>query len=129
MPRIVGVNIPDNKQILISLTYIYGVGLFLSKSILEVANIEFDRKAKDLTSEEIDKLKNIVESKYKIEGELRREIMMNIKRLKDIGSWRGQRHQKNLPVRGQRTRCNSRTARGNKRRTVSSGHKRAPAPK
>ena len=129
MPRIAGVNIPENKQILYSLPYIYGIGLSLAKKILEEADIDYSKKAKDLSSEELGRLKNIVENKFKIEGELHREIMMNIKRLKEIGSWRGQRHIRNLPVRGQRTRCNSRTVRGNKRRTVGSGHKKAPSAK
>jgi small subunit ribosomal protein S13 len=129
MPRIAGVNIPENKQILYSLPYIYGIGLSLAKKILTEANIDFEKRAKDLSPEEVDRLKNIVEKNYKIEGELRREEMMNVKRLKEIGSWRGQRHSKNLPVRGQRTRCNSRTVRGNVRRTVGSGRKPPPAPK
>ena len=88
-----------------------------------------ETKAKKLPPKDLDTLKNIVEKKYKIEGELKRETMMNIKRLKETGNWRGSRHQKGLPVRGQRTRCNSRTARGNVRRTVGSGRKKAPAPK
>ena len=92
MPRIAGVNIPENKQILYSLPYIYGIGLSLSKKILKEANIDFEKRAKDLSPEEVDRLKNIVEKNYKIEGELRREEMMNIKRLKEINSWRGQRH-------------------------------------
>ncbi len=129
MPRIAGVNIPDNKQILYSLPYIYGIGLSLAKKILEEANIDVKKRAKDLSSEELERLKNIVEKNYKIEGELKREEMMNIRRLKEIGCWRGIRHQKGLPVRGQRTRCNSRTVRGNVRRTVGSGKKKAPAPK
>jgi len=129
MPRIAGVNIPDDKQILYSLPYIYGIGLSLAKKILEEANIGPEKRAKDLSTQELERLKNIVEKKYKIEGELKREVMMNIRRLKEIGSWRGMRHQKGLPVRGQRTRCNSRTVRGNIRRTVGSGKKKPPAPK
>jgi len=129
MPRIAGVNIPEKKHILYSLPYIYGIGLSLAKKILQEANIDPFKEAGKLTQEELDRLKNIVEKRYKVEGELRREVIMNIKRLKEIGSWRGIRHQKGLPVRGQRTRCNSRTVRGNIRRTVSSGHKKPPAPK
>lgn len=125
MPRLLGVNIPDNKEIGISLTYIYGIGLALSKKILQEANIEEHRKTSDLKMEELNKLKDIVEGKYHIEGELRREIMMSIRRLHDIGSWRGARHAKHLTVRGQRTRTNSRTVRGNVRKTVSSGRKPA----
>ena len=128
MPRIAGVNIPENKQILIALTYIYGVGLALARQILNKAGIEFFRQAKDLTPEEINRLKEIIEKNYKIEGELRREVMMDIKRLKDIGSWRGTRHIKGLPVRGQRTRTNTRTVRGNVRKTVGSGRKPAAEP-
>jgi small subunit ribosomal protein S13 len=128
MPRIAGVNIPENKQILVSLTYIYGVGKPLAQKILNEAKIDPMRKANDLTPDEINLLKGIIEKKYKIEGELRREIMMNIKRLRDIGTWRGIRHIKGLPVRGQRTRTNTRTVRGNVRKTVGSGRKPPPTP-
>ena len=128
MPRIAGINIPDDKQILIALTYIYGIGLSLSGKILSEAKVEPHKKAKDLTSEELNQLKEIIEKKHKIEGELKREIIINIKRLKDIGSWRGTRHIKGLPVRGQRTRTNTRTVRGNVRKTVGSGRKTAPEP-
>ena len=129
MPRIAGINIPNEKQIKIALTYIYGIGPSLSKKILEEANIDFKRRAAELTSEEINKLKDVIENKYKIEGDLRREKMVNIKRLKDIGSWRGFRHIKSLPVHGQRTKSNSRTVRGNVGKTVGSGRKLPPAPK
>ena len=128
MPRIAGVNIPENKNILIALTYIYGIGLSLSKKILLESGINFNRKTKDLSPEEINRLKEIIEKKYKVEGELRREVMMNIKRLKDIGCWRGLRHLRGLPVRGQRTRTNTRTVRGNVRKTVGSGRKPPPQP-
>jgi len=123
MPRIVGINIPENKSILISLTYIYGIGLALSRKILSEAKVNPSLRAKDLTADQVNALKEIIEKNYKIEGDLRREIMMNIKRLKDIGSWRGFRHIKGLPVRGQRTRTNTRTVRGNVRKTVGSGRK------
>lgn len=123
MPRIAGVNIPENKQILIALTYIYGIGLPLAKRILAEIKINPSMRAKDLTQDEINLLKENIEKNYKIEGELRRELIMNIKRLKDIGSWRGIRHIKGLPVRGQRTRTNTRTVRGNVRKTVGSGRK------
>jgi len=129
MPRIAGVNIPEQKQILIALTYIYGIGRSLSWEILNEAKINPFTRAKDLTPDEINRLKEIIEKKYKIEGALRREIMMNIKRLKDINSWRGIRHIKGLPVRGQRTRTNTRTVRGNVRKTVGSGRKPPPEPK
>ncbi|HDL74791.1 MAG TPA: 30S ribosomal protein S13 [bacterium] len=129
MPRITGVNIPEKKQIEIALTYIYGIGRSLSKKILNEANINSNRLASELTSDEVNKLREIIEKKYKTEGDLQREKMMNIKRLKDIGSWRGLRHIKGLPARGQRTRCNSRTIRGNVRKTVGSGRKVAPTSK
>jgi small subunit ribosomal protein S13 len=128
MPRIAGINIPDQKQIEISLAYIYGIGRPLARKILIQANISPSIRAKDLNSEQINRLKEIIEKNYKIEGELRREIMMAIKRLKDIGSWRGIRHIKKLPVRGQRTRTNTRTVRGNIRKTVGSGRKAASEP-
>lgn len=128
MPRIAGVNIPDKKQIEIALTYIYGIGRSLSKKILGEAGINHLRKAADLTAEEINKLKDIIEKKYKIEGELRRATLTNIKRLREIGCWRGIRHAKGLPVRGQRTRTNTRTIRGNVRKTVGSGRKPPPEP-
>jgi len=128
MPRIAGVNIPENKQILIALTYVYGVGKPLAQKILNEAKINPARKAKELTPDEINLLKGIIEKKHKVEGELRREVMMNIKRLRDIGSFRGIRHIKRLPVRGQRTRTNTRTVRGNVRKTVGSGRKPPSAP-
>ena len=129
MPRIAGVNIPEKKQIEVSLTYIYGLGRSLSRKILSEANIPFSRQASDLSNMEINKLKEIIEKKYKTEGSLRREIMMNVKRLKDINCWRGIRHLKGLPVRGQRTRTNNRTVRGNVRKPAGSGRRAAPAPK
>jgi len=128
MPRIAGINIPENKQIEIALTYIYGIGRSLARRILTEASIDFSKRASQLTQDEISRLKEIIEKEYKIEGELKREIITNIKRLKDIGSWRGLRHIKGLPVRGQRTRTNTRTVRGNVRRTVGSGRKPPPAP-
>lgn len=128
MARILGINIPDNKRIGISLTYIYGIGPSLSAKILKEAHMEDSRKASDLSSEELNKLKEIIEKNYRIEGELRREIMMSVRRLHDIGSWRGMRHSRRLTVRGQRTRTNSRTVRGNVRKTVSSGRKPAATP-
>lgn len=123
MPRIAGVNIPENKQIEIALSYIYGIGRSLSRKILTQINIDPRKKAVDLSPAEINKLREIIEKNYKTEGELRHEIQVNIKRLKDIGSWRGIRHIKKLPVRGQRTKTNTRTVRGNIRKTVGSGRK------
>ncbi len=125
MPRIAGVNIPQEKQILTSLTYIYGIGRALSKKILEKIQIEPQKLAKDLTEKEVERIRKVLESGYKIEGVLRREKSMNIKRLKDIGCYKGTRHMKNLPVRGQRTKTNTRTVRGNVRKTVGSGKKKA----
>ena len=125
MPRIAGVNIPENKQIEIALTYIYGIGRPLSRKILIATKITPTKKSLELNAQEIAKLKELIEKNYKIEGELKRIIMMNIKRTKDTGSWRGMRHIKGLPVRGQRTRTNTRTIRGNVRKTVGSGRKPA----
>lgn len=125
MARIAGVEIPQNKRIEAALPYIYGVGLPLSKKILAATQIDPSKRTKDLTDDEIAKLKEEIEGKYKIEGELKREILMNIKRLREIGSYRGSRHGKHLPVRGQRTKTNSRTVRGNVRRTAGSGRKSA----
>jgi len=129
MPRIAGINIPENKQIEVSLTYIYGLGRPLARKILKEAKIDTVRKASELNSEEVGRLKEIIEKNYKTEGDLRRDIITNIKRLKEIGSWRGSRHIKGLPVRGQTSRVNNRTVRGNVRKTVGSGRKEAPGPK
>jgi len=130
MPRIAGVNIPENKQIAIALTYIYGIGRALALQILSKAKINPMKKTRDLSEKEIGELRKIIEEgDYKIEGELRRQILANIKRLREIKCWRGIRHSKGLPVRGQKTRKNSRTVRGNVRRTVGSGRKAPPAPK
>jgi len=129
MPRIAGVNIPDNKQIETALTYIYGIGRSLSKRILQESGVPLAKCAKDLSDKETAAIRAVLEGKYKIEGDLRREIMVDIKRMKEIRCWRGLRHIKGLPVRGQKTKKNSRTVRGNVRKTVSSGRKAAPAPK
>ena len=128
MPRIAGVNIPDNKRVEIALTYIYGIGNNLSKKIIADVKLDGNKKAKDLTQQEINNLREVIEKKYKIEGDLRRQIMVNIKRLKDIGAWRGLRHIKKLPVRGQRTKTNNRTVRGNVRKTMGSGRRPAASP-
>jgi len=111
------------------LTSIYGIGRFLALKILKESNIDIMRKVKDLTEQETGDLRKVIEGNYKIEGELRREVLKNIKRLKEIKCWRGLRHVKGLPVRGQKTRKNSRTVRGNVRRTIASVRKAAPAPK
>jgi small subunit ribosomal protein S13 len=129
MARILGINIPDEKRMEIGLQYVYGIGPSLALKILKNCNIDKNKKVKELTQDDISLIKEYVEKNHKVEGDLKRDIMVNIKRLKDIGSWRGGRHSKGLPVRGQTTRINSRTARGNVRKTVGSGRKGAPAPK
>lgn len=128
MPRLLGVTIPDKKNIDIALTYLYGIGLPLARKIVKQAALNAFKKAAELKPEELNRLKEIIEKNYKIEGELKREIAGNIKRLKEIAAWRGLRHMKRLPVRGQRTRTNTRTVRGNVRKTVGSGRKPAATP-
>ena len=125
MARIAGVNIPPDKRIEIALTYIYGIGRSLSKEIIAKTDIDSGKKIKELSEPEINELRKSVESNYKVEGELRRIILMNIKRLKEINCYRGGRHVKGLPARGQRTKTNSRTVRGNVRQTAGSGRKPA----
>lgn len=122
--RIAGTNIPDQKRLEIALTYIYGIGRFAALDILNRAQISPSKLPKELKSEEIGRIREELEKKYKVEGELRRETMFNIKRLKDIGSYRGTRHLRGLPVRGQRTKTNSRTRRGNVRKTMGSGKRK-----
>lgn len=122
MPRILGINIPDKKKILYSLPYIYGVGLSLSRLILRSAKVDDNKLARELTPDEINKIQKIIEASYKVEGDLRKEIGQNIKRLKEIGAWRGMRHSRRLPIHG-RTKTNSRTIRGNVRKTMGSGRK------
>jgi len=117
MPRIVGVDIPKEKRVELALTYIYGIGRPLSNKILKMANVSPDKRAKDLTEEEVARLSSIIQKDYRVEGDLRRDISANIKRLIDIGSYRGLRHRRGLPVRGQRTRTNARTRKG-PRKTV-----------
>jgi len=121
MARIAGVNIPDNKRIEIALTYIFGIGRSTAGVILDRLKISKDIRAKDLTSDQVNELKNDIEANFKIEGELKHEVRMNIRRLKEIGCYRGARHQRGLPSRGQRTKTNNRTLRGNVRRTMGSG--------
>ena len=128
MARIAGINLPNNKRIVIGLTYVKGIGHTSAARILAQANIVPDAKVSTLTDEQVNLLREIIEKNYKVEGELRTEVMMNIKRLKEIGSYRGTRHSKRLPVRGQRTKTNSRTVRGNVRHTMGSG-KKPPAQK
>ncbi len=117
MARIAGVDLPKNKRIEVGLTYIYGIGPTRSRRILEETGIDPDIRVKDLTDEEASRLRAIIDRDYKVEGDLRREVSQNIKRLVEIGCYRGIRHRRNLPVRGQRTRTNARTKRG-PRKTV-----------
>jgi len=126
--RIVGINIPDNKKIEYSLPYIYGVGLPLARKILKQVQVDPHKLAKDLTPTEVNRIREVVERSYKIEGDLRRDVMTNIKRLRELQSYRGSRHIRGLPVRGQRTKTNSRTRRGNTRKTMGSGRKTAASP-
>jgi len=122
MARIAGVDIPRDKRTVISLTYIYGIGKTTSEKILQGANVDPDKRVKDLDEAELARLRDFIDRNYVVEGDLRREVNMNIKRLIEIGSYRGMRHRRNLPARGQRTRTNARTRRG-VRRTVA-GKKR-----
>ena len=121
--RVSGINIPKEKRIVVALNYIYGIGPTLSKKILAKAKISEDVRTKNLTPEQEDKLRAIIEKEHKTEGDLKREVMSNIKRLKDIKAYRGIRHMRHLPARGQRTKTNSRTVRGNTRKTMGSGRK------
>jgi small subunit ribosomal protein S13 len=123
MARIAGVTLPNNKRIVIALQYIYGVGETRAADILTRSKVSAETRVKDLTPDEENSIRLIVEKEFRVEGELRREVMGHIKRLKDIGSYRGSRHSKNLPVRGQRTKSNSRTVRGNVRKTAGSGRR------
>ena len=125
MVRIAGVTIPENKKIVASLSYIYGIGRNLARKIISTLKIDPFKRVSELTEEEANKLREFIEKNYKIEGGLKREIQSNIKRLKEIGSYRGYRHSRGLPVRGQRTKTNSRTRRGNVRKTVGSGRKKS----
>lgn len=122
--RLVGINIPDNKRVEIGLTYIYGIGRYLSQKALKETGVDSNKRIKDLNADELNKLKTWIENNIKIEGALRQEIRQNINRLKEIGCYRGIRHIRKLPVHGQRTKTNSRTVRGNVRRTVGSGKRK-----
>lgn len=112
MARIAGVNIPTQKRVLIALTYIYGIGRVMSKEIIQKANIDESRRVSDLSDQEVLRIREIIDRDYKVEGDLRREVSMNIKRLTDLGCYRGLRHRRGLPVRGQRTHTNARTRKG-----------------
>ncbi|MCC7522182.1 30S ribosomal protein S13 [Candidatus Uhrbacteria bacterium] len=124
MARIAGVTLPANKRVDIALTYIYGIGRTTALSIIEKTGVNPAVRVKDLSEADANKLRDMVEKQHKVEGELRREVLGNIKRLKEIGAYRGLRHIKSLPVRGQRTKTNSRTIRGNVRKTMGSGKRK-----
>src|ERR1700690_2209298 len=115
MARIAGIDIPREKRVEISLTYIYGIGLPTSQKILVQANVNPDTRVRDLTEEQVSRLREVIDRRHKVEGDLRREVALNIKRLIEIGSYRGLRHRRNLPVRGQRTKTNARQRRGPKK--------------
>jgi small subunit ribosomal protein S13 len=123
MARIAGIDLPREKRVEIGLTYIYGIGRSASRKILETASIDPNIRIKDLQEEQVIRLREVVELDYKVEGDLRREVSMNVKRLMDIGCYRGLRHRRGLPVRGQRTKTNARTRKGPKRNTVGSKRK------
>jgi small subunit ribosomal protein S13 len=127
--RISGVNIPKEKRAVIALTYIFGIGKALSQEILKEAKIDESKRISELSDAEVKKLRDFVEKKHRIEGELRRDLRDSVDRLKRINCYRGVRHKKQLPVRGQNTKTNSRTVRGNVRKSAGSGRKGAPAPK
>src|SRR5947209_15908673 len=122
MARIAGIDIPREKRVEIALTYIYGLGLPTSQKILAQANVNPDTRVRDLTEDQVNRLREIIDRRHKVEGDLRREVALNIKRLVEIGSYRGLRHRRNLPARGQRTKTNARTRKGPKK-TVGRGKK------
>ncbi len=129
MPRIAGVDIPRNKQIWVSLQYIYGIGSTLSQKILNQLNIKSDIKADNLTEEEVNRLRELIDKEYRVEGDLRKEVNLNTRRLIEIDSYRGIRHRHNLPVRGQRTRTNARSRRGPRKTVAGRGQRRGTAKK
>lgn len=123
MARIAGVNIPTQKRVVIALTYVYGIGKPTALHVLKEAGVSEDIRVKDLTDDQVNNIRTLVENGRRLEGDLRRDRLASIKRLKEIGSYRGTRHTKHLPVRGQRTKSNSRTVRGNMRKTMGSGRR------
>jgi len=120
LARIAGVDLPREKRVEIALTYIYGIGHTTAGRVLSMANLNGDTRVKNLTEEEVSRIRNVIDQNFKVEGELRKEVSFNIKRLMDIGSYRGLRHRRNLPARGQRTHTNARTRRGKKRLAIKS---------
>ncbi len=129
MTRIAGTTIPGDKKIAVALTHIYGIGPSLSKKIINEAKVDKEKRTSEFSDEEINRLREVIEKKYTTEGELRRQKRESVERLKRIGCYRGVRHKKSLPVRGQNTRTNSRTVRGNIKKTAGSGRKAPPSPK
>ncbi|MFC2002400.1 30S ribosomal protein S13 [Chloroflexota bacterium] len=129
MPRIAGVDIPRNKQVWVSLQYIYGIGLTLSQRILSQTGISPNTTVNDLTENEVNQLREVIDREYRVEGDLRKEIDLNIKRLIEIGSYRGLRHRRGLPVRGQRTRTNARAKRGPRKTVAGRGQRRGATKK
>ena len=127
MPRIAGVDLPRNKQVRIGLTYIYGIGKVKSQAILAEAGVDGATRTDKLTEDEVAKIRNIIENREKVEGDLRRDVQLSIKRLMDLGSYRGMRHRKGLPARGQRTKTNARTRKGPRRAAIAG--KKAPGKK
>ena len=129
MARIAGIDIPNDKKVGVSLQYIYGIGAAYSRKILAVADVDPEIRVKDLKDVDINRIREIVDKQYRVEGDLRREVNQNIKRLIEIGSYRGLRHRRSLPVRGQRTRTNARTKRGARKTVAGRGQKRGTAKK
>ena len=129
MARIAGVDIPNNKQVWVSLQYIYGIGRTLSQKIIAQTDIRPETKVSDLTEEEVNRLREIIDRQYSVEGDLRKEVNFNIKRLIEIGSYRGSRHRHNLPARGQRTKTNARSRRGERKTVAGRGQRRGMAKK
>ncbi len=129
MARIEGVDLPRNKRVVIGLTYIYGIGRSRSNDILGATGIDENTRIKDLTEDEVQRLRDFINQNYRVEGDLRREVELNIKRLRDIGTYRGLRHRYNLPVRGQRTKTNARTRRGRRQTVAGRGRRRGAAKK
>lgn len=129
MARVAGVDIPDNKRVEISLQYLYGIGPNLSRQVLAKAAVDPAKKVRELSDEELSRIREIIDREYKVEGDLRKEVQLNIKRLIEIGSYRGMRHRRGLPVRGQRTRTNARTKRGPRKTVAGRGRRRGAAKK
>ncbi len=129
MARISGVDLPKNKRVVISLCYIYGIGITTSRRILNQVNISEDIRVKDLNDDEVNRIREVIDKGHKVEGDLRKEINLNIKRLIDIGSYRGLRHRRGLPVHGQRTKTNARTKRGAKKTVAGRGRRRGMSKK